>query len=125
MHNRRVRQVDFQTIDFDVIEIVRLPLDRVKSQDIEKVVAPKGEKMIAGGWSEGEIDQTTEDAVAFVLSRMNTSGKLKRIVQVKKQVVKGMNYDITFELDNNTVWNAVVYQNLSGEFSIINTSKVR
>jgi hypothetical protein len=81
--------------------------------------------MIAGGWSEGEIDQTTEDAVAFVLSRMNTSGKLKRIVQVKKQVVKGMNYDITFELDNNTVWNAVVYQNLSGEFSIINTSKVR
>jgi hypothetical protein len=125
MHNRRVRQVDFQTIDFDVKEIVRLPLDRVKSQDIEEVIAPKGGKMIAGGWSEGEIDQTTEDAVAFVLSRMNTSGKLKRIVQVKKQVVKGMNYDITFELDNNTVWNAVVYRDLSGEFSITKTSKVR
>jgi hypothetical protein len=125
MHNRRVRQVDFQTIDFDVKESVRLPLDRVRSQDIEKVVASKGKKMIAGGWSEGEIDQTTEDAVAFVLSRMNTSGKLKRIVQVKKQVVKGMNYDITFELDNNTVWNAVVYRDLSGEFSITKTSKVR
>jgi hypothetical protein len=81
--------------------------------------------MIAGGWSEGEIDQTTEDAVTFVLSRMNTSGKLKRIVQVKKQVVKGMNYDITFELDNSTIWNALVYRNLSGEFSITQTSKVR
>jgi choloylglycine hydrolase len=125
MHNRRVRQVDFQTIDFDAKEIVRLPLDRVKSQDIEKVVVAKGGKMIAGGWNDAEIDKTTEDAVVFVLSRMNTSAKLKRIVQVKKQVVKGMNYDITFELDNNTVWNAVVYQNLSGEFSIINTSKVR
>jgi hypothetical protein len=81
--------------------------------------------MIAGGWSEGEIDEATEDAVAFVLSRMNTSAKLKRILQVKKQVVKGMNYDITFELDNNTVWNAVVYRDLSGEFSITQTTKVR
>jgi hypothetical protein len=44
---------------------------------------------------------------------------------VKKQVVKGMNYDITFELDNNTAWNAVVYRDLSGEFSITSTSKMR
>lgn len=125
MHNRRVRQVDYQEIDFDSKEIVRLPLDRVKSQDIEKLIVPKRGEMVAGGWSEGEIDRTTEDAVAFVLSRMNTTGKLKRIVQVKKQIVKGINYDITFELDNNTVWNAVVYRDLSGEFSIAKTSKVR
>jgi choloylglycine hydrolase len=125
MHNRRVRQIDYQNIDFDAKEIVRIPLDRVKSQDIEEVIVPKGGGMIAGGWSEGEIDEATEDAVAFVLSRMNTSAKLKRILQVKKQVVKGMNYDITFELDNNTVWNAVVYRDLSGEFSITKTSKVR
>ncbi|MCL7974490.1 MAG: cystatin domain-containing protein [marine benthic group bacterium] len=93
--------------------------------DTAKVVMPEEGKMMAGGWSEGEIEQTTEDAVAFVLSRMNTSGKLKRIVQVKKQVVKGMNYDIIFELDDGSVWNAVVHQNLSGEFSIIESSKVR
>ncbi len=125
MHNRRVRQVDFQTIDFDAKQIVRLPLDRVKAQDIEEVKVPKGGEMIAGGWSEAEIDQTTKDAVAFLLSQMNTSGKLKRIVQVKKQIVKGMNYDITFELDNNTIWNAVVYRDLSGEFSITKTSKIQ
>ena len=93
--------------------------------DNAEVVMPEEGKMMAGGWSEGEIDETTEDAVAFVLSRMNTSGKLKRIVQVKKQVVKGMNYDIIFELDDGSVWNAVVHQNLSGEFSIIESSKVR
>lgn len=125
MHNRRVRQVNFNDIDFDVKEIVRLPLDREKSQDIENVVVPNKKAMISGGWSEGEVDQATEDAVAFVLSRMNTSGKLKRIIQVKRQVVKGINYDITFELDNNTVWNALVYRNLSGEFSIIKTSKIK
>ena len=125
MHNRRVRQVDYQKIDFDAKEIVRLPLDRVKSQDIEQLILPTGGEMMAGGWSEGEIDQATEDTVAFVLSRMNISANLKRIVQVKRQVVKGINYDITFELDNNTVWNAVVYRDLAGEFSITRTSKIR
>jgi len=79
---------------------------------------------MAGGWSESAVDQTTEEAVAFVLSRMNTTGKLKHIVRVKKQVVNGTNYDITFELDNNTAWNAVVYRSLSGEFSITRASKV-
>ena len=93
--------------------------------DNAEVVMPEEGKMMAGGWSEVEIDQTTEDAVAFVLSRMNTSAELKRIMQAKRQVVKGMNYDITFELDNDSVWNAVVHQNLSGEFSIIESSKVR
>jgi choloylglycine hydrolase len=34
-HNRRVRMVDLARIDFDAAEIVRLPLDREKSQDIE------------------------------------------------------------------------------------------
>jgi choloylglycine hydrolase len=124
MHNRRVRQIDFANIDFNAKEIVRIPLDREKTQDIEYVTAPN-KKMMAGGWSEGQVDKPTEEAVAFVLSRMNSSGKLKRIVQVKKQVVKGMNYDITFELDNNTVWNAVVYRDLSGEFSITKVSSVQ
>ena len=93
--------------------------------DTAEVVVPKEGRMVAGGWSEAEIDQATEDAVAFVLSQMNATGSLERIVQVKKQVVKGTNYDITFELDDDTVWNAVVYQNLSGEFSITSTSEVR
>jgi hypothetical protein len=123
MHNRRVRQVDFANIDFNAKEIVRVPMDRLKAQDIEYVSVPNN-KVMAGGWNEGQIDKTTEEAVAFVLSRMNTTGKLKRIMQVKKQVVNGMNYDITFELDNNTVWNAVVYRSLSGKFSITKTSKV-
>jgi choloylglycine hydrolase len=35
MHNRRVRQLDLKKIDFSKLkEIVRLPLDREKSQDI-------------------------------------------------------------------------------------------
>lgn len=35
MHNRRVRQIDLKKIDFATLkEVVRMPLDQNKSQDI-------------------------------------------------------------------------------------------
>jgi hypothetical protein len=117
MHNRRVRQINLGDIDFTAKDIVRVPMDRVKAQDIDIVSVPS-KPMMPGGWNEGTVDQPTEEAVAFILSQMNSKAKLKRVVGVKKQVVNGMNYDITFELDNNTLWNAIVYRSLSGEFSI-------
>ena len=41
-HNRRVRMVDLKRIDFGSFsDIIRLPLDRVKSQDIEDVTPRK------------------------------------------------------------------------------------
>lgn len=41
MHNRRVRQVDFKKLDFDAKNIVRLPLDTEKSQDIQDLTPMK------------------------------------------------------------------------------------
>lgn len=42
MHNRRVRQVDLKTIDFAKLkELVHIPLDRTKAQDIDHVVIPQ------------------------------------------------------------------------------------
>ncbi|MBT1443674.1 linear amide C-N hydrolase [Shewanella sp. JM162201] len=41
MHNRRVREVDFNNLDFNAKEVVRLPLDKEKSQDIEQLFPPK------------------------------------------------------------------------------------
>ncbi|MGK7913546.1 MAG: linear amide C-N hydrolase [Synechococcus sp.] len=41
MHNRRVRMVDLNTIDFETLEeMIFLPLDREKRQDIETVAVP-------------------------------------------------------------------------------------
>ncbi|MBL7472918.1 cystatin family protein [Robertkochia sediminum] len=75
-------------------------------------------KSTAGGWQEAPIDPEIEEAVAFVLDEMDTPLKLVRIISAKKQVVKGMNYDLNFEMENNEVWNARVYRDLSGEFSL-------
>ncbi len=41
MHNRRVRQIDFKQLDFDAKDIVRLPLDTEKVQDIDDVTPKK------------------------------------------------------------------------------------
>ena len=75
---------------------------------------------LAGGWSDAEIDQTIKDAVSFVLGQMNTSSELKQVISAKKQVVKGMNYEIVFELENGGVWKTKVHKDLSNKFSILN-----
>ncbi len=41
MHNRRVRQIDFKKLDFDAKDIIRLQLDRKKSQDIDDITSTR------------------------------------------------------------------------------------
>ena len=81
------------------------------------------EKNLVGAYREIEIDQRVEEAVAFVLGHMSASAELEKIVGAKAQVVNGMNYDVTFTLDNAETWNSVVYRSLSGDFSIVKDAK--
>ena len=78
-----------------------------------------GDRHRVGGYQIVEVDQRVEEAVAFVLGRMNTPAELERIVSARAQVVNGMNYDITFMLDDGETWNAVVYRSLAGDFSVV------
>lgn len=72
-----------------------------------------------GGWSDVPIDQQVEEALDFVLSRMNNASPLKEILSAKGQVVNGYNYEVTFSLENNSVWKASVHRDLHGNFSIL------
>ncbi len=71
-----------------------------------------------GGWSESEITPEIEGAVEYVISEMNTNAKLDKIISAKSQIVKGFNYDIDFLLDNGETWNAIVYRDLDGNYSM-------
>ena len=73
---------------------------------------------LAGGWNETEITPDVKKAVNYVLSMMNTSAKLGKIVSVKTQIVKGRNFDIDFQLDNGELWNTIVYMDLEGSFKM-------
>ncbi len=93
--------------------------DQEKSETNDPAPATQYQNGKAGGWSDAEIDEAVEEAAAFVVSQIAPPVKLKRILSVKKQVVKGLNYDLTFELENGETWNAVVYRDLSGNFSFL------
>ena len=80
-------------------------------------------KAMAGGWSETTIDQVAKDAASFMVSRMNTNAKLKKVLSVKKQIVKGTNYDLTFELDNGSTWRGIVNRGLKGDFSVVKNAE--
>lgn len=75
-------------------------------------------RQLAGGWSKTDVTPDVEKALDFVLMQMNTSAKPDKIVAVKTQIVKGKNFDITFELDNKQQWNCIVYRDLDGTFSM-------
>ena len=80
-------------------------------------------KNLTGGWSKAAVDSDVKEALNFVLNANHSGTKLAEIASVKKQVVSGMNYDITYDLDNGETWNVVVYKALSGEFSIQSAAK--
>lgn len=123
--------------NFTILGANPLKVDATQLRDVEvRAVVYKGaihynrdgvemnqEKNLVGAYREIEIDQRVEEAVAFVLGHMSASAELEKIVGAKAQVVNGMNYDVTFTLDNAETWNSVVYRSLSGDFSIVKDAK--
>ena len=109
--------------NFSILKENPFKIDPIKVKDIKIVgVVYKGNiklnKMnkLVGGWTETEITPEAEQALDFVLKRMNTAAKLEKIIKVRTQVVAGMNYDIDFKLDNGEIWNTVVFRDLQGNY---------
>ena len=74
---------------------------------------------VTGGWSEAEIDSSVKEAVSYILSEIKSKSALKEILSAKKQVVKGMNYNLTIALEDGAIWSAIVYKDLTGELSFL------
>ncbi|PSU48912.1 2-oxoglutarate dehydrogenase [Photobacterium frigidiphilum] len=86
----------------------------------EKSINPlcNTEAGMAGGWQDSAVTPEATAAVDSVLAMMNTSAQLSKILDVKTQVVNGINYAIDFELANGEVWNTRVYRSLKGEYAM-------
>ncbi|WP_367990703.1 cystatin domain-containing protein [Vibrio sp. NTOU-M3] len=76
-----------------------------------------------GGWNISKVTPEVQSALDTVMSQMNTAAKVKEINEVRTQVVSGLNYAIEFTLDNDEVWNTVVYRDLQGNYKMIQVAK--
>ena len=49
---------------------------------------------------------------------MEKPAKLKKMLAVHSQIVNGLNYALEFQLENGTIWSAIVYRDLDGKYII-------
>ncbi|KXX71122.1 hypothetical protein AVL50_09830 [Flammeovirga sp. SJP92] len=73
---------------------------------------------LVGGWSDSSITPEVKEAVNFIISTMDKPASLKEIISAKSQVVQGMNYEVIFSLEDNSVWTGKVYRDLKGNFTL-------
>ena len=116
------KNADFVILDKNPLKIDPLNIHDIKIlESIYRGNNVYRAKNLTGGWSNTEIDDPIKAALNFVLKTNQTEGNLLNIVSAKKQVVNGMNYDITYTLKDGTTWNTIVYKSLSGGYSISKT----
>jgi hypothetical protein len=76
---------------------------------------------LVGGWEAAELSPKAKAAATFAvqkIAKVNPERKLRAVHSVQQQVVAGMNYRFTLEMTDQTRWEAVVYENLEGAFSL-------
>lgn len=77
----------------------------------------KKEKSL-GEWSETNLEDDVKEAIDYAVKEINPTSKLKKVIETRKQIVKGINYELSFSLVNGEIWNVLVYRDLDGNFSL-------
>lgn len=89
------------------------------SQTASTVNRPCQPSNVAGGYRlQEQISPEAKQAMEPILKQLNSSSKLKQILEVRTQVVAGTNYAIKFELANGEIWYAIVWHDLQGNFTL-------
>ncbi|OXX74446.1 cystatin domain-containing protein [Vibrio sp. V03_P4A6T147] len=80
-------------------------------------------ELMPGGWQAIEITDEAKEALKSALAQMESNAQLKDIIDVRSQVVNGVNYAIEFEMDDGSIWNAIIYRSLEGDYSLTQPAK--
>ncbi len=73
---------------------------------------------LPGGWAKSDVTPEAKKAVELVIKGMEKPAKLKKMLAVHSQIVNGVNYALEFQLENGTIWSAIVYRDLEGKYII-------
>ncbi|HCH00323.1 MAG TPA: cystatin [Vibrio sp.] len=74
---------------------------------------------LVGGWQKAEITPEAKQSASLAIASMEGNHTLKEILSVEQQVVAGMNYKVTFTVDDGTAYVTKVFRNLQGEYKIV------
>ncbi|CEO38914.1 cystatin domain-containing protein [Photobacterium kishitanii] len=78
---------------------------------------------IPGGWQQGEITPEVTAAAQAAVKDIAGDHQLKNVLHVTQQVVAGMNYNVTFSLENNDVYTAKVFRSLKNVYTVEHVDK--
>lgn len=73
---------------------------------------------VVGGWNPADITPEVEQAAAVAVKSMAGEHKLDKIYHARRQVVAGMNYFVTFSLDNGEYYSAIVFHSLKNTYQL-------
>ena len=82
-----------------------------------EAICRSGDSM-PGGWISSEETPEVRKAVQLVIKKMDKPAKLKKMLAVHSQIVNGVNYALEYQLENGTIWSAIVYRDLEGKYTI-------
>ena len=78
---------------------------------------------IPGGWQQGEITPEVMAAAQAAVKDIAGDHQLKNVIHVTQQVVAGMNYNVTFSIENHDVYTAKVFRSLKNTYTVDSVSK--
>ncbi|MCP4954410.1 cystatin domain-containing protein [Photobacterium aquimaris] len=78
---------------------------------------------IPGGWQQGEITPEVTAAAQAAVKEIAGDHQLKNVLHVTQQVVAGMNYNVTFSIENNDVYTAKVFRSLKNVYTVDHVNK--
>ncbi|WP_070964115.1 cystatin domain-containing protein [Vibrio sonorensis] len=67
---------------------------------------------LVGGWTKTSPSQQVTESLMQIMAEMNLPAGLKKVTDVRSQVVNGTNYAVEFELENGQVWHVTFYRSL-------------
>lgn len=79
---------------------------------------------VVGGWAEGDVTPEVEQAAKAAVKAISGDHQLGKIYHVRQQVVAGMNYSITFSIENGDYYNAIVFRSLQNTYDVKEVKQV-
>ena len=106
------------------VSVAAIVLSACSSSEPEQEVNPELKiqcettQSLVGGWKDAEVTPEAKQSAQLAIASMEGSHTLKEIQSVQQQVVAGMNYRVTFTIEDNSAYVAKVFRNLQGEYKI-------